>query len=111
LRIGDHERRVLVGQTAGTSLFDGNALHRPGPATGTTYLPGAAGMKPKLEVFSIGPTDRAFGNALGSQAEGVVEGERGLSSPRSRGRSTARPRTRRLRRTPRRRCSRPRSIG
>ncbi len=32
----------------------------------------AAGVKPKLEAFSIGPTDPAFGRALGPLAEGVV---------------------------------------
>jgi branched-chain amino acid transport system substrate-binding protein len=32
----------------------------------------AAGVKPKLEAFSIGPTDRTFGAALGPIAEGIV---------------------------------------
>ena len=32
----------------------------------------AAGVKPKLEAFSIGPTDPAFGRQLGPLADGIV---------------------------------------
>jgi branched-chain amino acid transport system substrate-binding protein len=32
----------------------------------------AAGVKPKLEAFSIGPTDPAFGRQLGRLADGIV---------------------------------------
>jgi branched-chain amino acid transport system substrate-binding protein len=150
--------RVLIGQTAGTSLFDGTQYAVQGLPQGSTYLPGAAdiaknagyktvallandgagtleicaglrsraqadgltvvldrsyprtttdftayaaaakaagadvvagcsllndsislakalnaaGVRPKLEVFSIGPTDPTFGTALGPNAEGVV---------------------------------------
>lgn len=151
-------RRVIVGQTAGTSLFTGTSYAVQGFPQGSTYLPGVAdiaknagyrtvallandspgtveicaglraraqelglqivldkpyprtttafasyaadakaagadvlagcaflpdsvalaraldgqGVKPKLEVFSIGPTDPTFGTTLGPIAEGIV---------------------------------------